>query len=250
MNRDVFIVFVLWVLFCAVGIAVITLFSPFPVAAAEEAVIVDGAFTFLTYLAVPIFSLVIAMLVYSAVRFRTGGTPSEDGPPIRSNRPFVVAWLIITTALTILVIIHPGITGLNEIRASERKPADVLVEVEGQRFSWTITYPQYGVFSRRELVLPVNEHARFNVSVSENEPAVLHSFWIPAFRIKIDAVPGMMTTAAATPIETGTFEEDANFRIQCAEMCGLGHNGMRLPVRIVERSEFDSWLAEQRPIGQ
>ena len=58
----------------------------------------------------------------------------------------------------------------------------------------------------------------------------------------------MTTTAAATSIKTGTFEEDANFRIQCAEMCGVGHNAMRLPVRIVERSEFDSWLAEQRPI--
>ena len=250
MNRDIFIVFVLWVLFSAVGLVVVTLFKPFPVAAAEEAYIVDGAFTFLTYLAVPIFSLVIAMLVYSGIRFRIGGTPSEDGPPMRSNRPFVVAWIVVSTILTIVVIIHPGITGLNEIRASERKPADILVEVEGQRFAWTITYPQYGVFSSRELVLPVDEHARFNVTVSENYPAVLHSFWIPAFRIKIDAVPGMTTRAAATPTMTGTFEEDVNFRIQCAEMCGRGHNAMRLPVRIVERSEFDSWLAEQRPIRQ
>lgn len=250
MNRDVIIVFVLWVLFSAVGLAVVALFSPFPVAAAEEAVFVDGAFTFLTYLAVPIFSIVMAMLVYSGIRFRTRGTPSEDGPPIRSNRTFVVAWIIVSTILTIVVIIHPGITGLNELRASERKPADILVEVEGQRFTWTVTYPQYGVFSRSELVLPVNEHARFIVTVSENKPAVLHSFWIPAFRIKIDAVPGITTTAAATPIMTGTFEEDANFRIQCAEMCGVAHNAMRLPVRIVERSEFDSWLAEQRPIRQ
>jgi cytochrome c oxidase subunit 2 len=249
-NRDVFSVFVLWVLFSAVGLAVVTLYKPFPVAAAEEALIVDGAFTFLTYLAVPIFSLVIAMLVYSGLRFRMGGTPSEDGPPIRSNRSFVVSWIIVSTVLTIVVIIHPGITGLNEIRASENKPADILVEVEGQRFIWTVTYPQYGVFSRKEMVLPVGEHARFNVTVSENMPAVLHSFWIPAFRIKIDAVPGITTRAAATPIKTGTFDEDANFRIQCAEMCGIAHNSMRLPVRIVERSEFDSWLAEQSPIRQ
>ena len=173
MNRDAFIVVVLWVLFTAIGLAVITLFSPFPVAAAEEAVFIDEAFTFLTYLAVPIFSFVMAMLLYSGIRFRKGGTPSEDGPPIRSNRPIVAVWLIATTILTIVVIIHPGITGLNEIRASENKPADILVEVEGQRFSWTVTYSQYGVFSRNELVLPVDEHARFNVTVSENKPAVL-----------------------------------------------------------------------------
>lgn len=250
MNRDVFYVLVLWVLFSALGLTVVTLFSPFPVAAAEEANIVDEAFTFLTYLAVPIFSLVVAMLVYSGFRFRKGGTPSEDGPSIRSNRSFIVAWLIVSTVLTVVVIIHPGITGLNEIRASENKPADILVEVEGQRFMWTVTYPQYGVFSRKELVLPVNEHARFNITVSENKPAVLHSFWIPAFRIKIDAVPGIITTAAATPIMIGTFDDDVNFRIQCAEMCGIAHNAMRLPVRIVERSEFDSWLAEQSPIRQ
>ena len=173
MNGDAFIVFVLWVLFSAIGLAVVTLFSPFPVAAADEAMFIDEAFTFLTYLAVPIFSFVLTMLVYSGIRFRNGGTPSEDGPPTRSNRPIVVVWMIVTTILTIVVIIHPGITGLNEIRASERKPADILVEVEGQRFSWTITYPQFGVFSRNELVLPVDEHARFNLTVSENKPAVM-----------------------------------------------------------------------------
>ena len=175
-NRDILIVFVLWVHFSAVGLAVVNLLKPFPVAAVEEAVIVDAALTFLTYLAVPIFSLVIAMLVYSGIRFRMGETPSEDGPPMRSSRPFVAAWLVVSTIPTIVAIIHPGITGLNEIRASERKPADILVEVEGQRFAWTITYPQYGVFTSRELVPPVNEHARFKVTVSENLPAVLHSF--------------------------------------------------------------------------
>jgi cytochrome c oxidase subunit 2 len=78
---------------------------------------------------------------------------------------------------------------------------------------------------------------------------VLHSFWVPAFRVKIDAVPGMFTKVTATPNELGSFDDDVNFRIQCAELCGVGHATMQLPVRVVERAEFDQWLTEQKPIA-
>lgn len=78
---------------------------------------------------------------------------------------------------------------------------------------------------------------------------VIRSLWIPAFRVKIDAVPGMTTTVKATPDLLGDFGQDVNFRIQCAEICGVGHSIMQIPVRVVERSEFDEWISEQRPIS-
>ena len=132
----------------------------------------------------------------------------------------------------------------------DAKPADVVVQIEAQRFARKMTYPEYCVFSRRMLVLPIEEHVHFNITVAETGPVVLHSFWIPAFRIKIDAVPGMTTHTAATPDLLGDFDTDVNFKVQCAEMCRVGHNGMSRPIRIVERSEFDAWIAKQSPIRQ
>ncbi len=82
---------------------------------------------------------------------------------------------------------------------------------------------------------------RFNITSHD----VLHSFWIPAFRIKIDAVPGLITSTSARPTLVGDFKADANFRLQCAEICGAGHNSMRLSVRVVEQSEFEAWINQK-----
>jgi len=243
--KDIVFVFFIWAIFTAIGYAVILLFTPFPVAAAEEAHLIDEAFTVLTLFAVPVFTFVIVILVYGAIKFRRKGEPTEDGPPERGQKPLILTWFAASTVLTAVLIIFPGVTGILELRHLDRQPADVVVQVQGQQFAWTMIYPQYGV-SSREIVLPIDEHVRFEITSKD----VLHSFWIPAFRIKIDAVPGMVTTTAATPDLLGDFDSDVNFRLQCAEMCGIGHNGMRRPVRIVERSEFDAWIAEQNPIRQ
>ena len=244
MVKHVAAVVALWVLFSVASLVVILEFAPFPVAAAKEAVLVDRAFTTLTVMAVPVFTFVIATLVYSVFRFRSRGRPTEDGPPVYYRTPLILAWFVATTALTIVVIIHPGITGLNEIRASEREQPDIVVQMEARKWGWTASYPEQGVQSFQELVLPVDHHARFYVDSID----ILHSFWIPAFRIKIDAVPGIQTRAAAEPIMLGSFAYDPNFRVQCAELCGVGHAVMRMPVRVVERAEFDAWIAQQRPI--
>jgi cytochrome c oxidase subunit 2 len=75
---------------------------------------------------------------------------------------------------------------------------------------------------------------------------VVHSFWIPAFRMKIDAVPGLWTTAYVTPEDTGSTKDTSVMRLQCAEMCGFGHFAMRAGVRVVEQADFDAWVAEMK----
>ncbi len=252
MARHIVIVAVLWVSLTIAGEAAALTLIPFPVSGAEEAEIVDDAFTLLAVLGVPVGTFVMSVLAYSAFRFRRVGTPDEDGSPLRTHRGAITVWLAITTALCVAVIIHPGITGLNELRASEDKPPDLLVQVEAGQWFWNITYPEQGVFSRKELVLPVGTHTLFKIQNAEprteNEHPVLHSFWIPAFRVKIDVVPGLVTKTAATPNKLGDSTTDANYRLQCAELCGLGHALMQIPVRVVERGEFDAWIAEQSPI--
>ncbi|MCS7295733.1 MAG: cytochrome c oxidase subunit II, partial [Dehalococcoidia bacterium] len=75
---------------------------------------------------------------------------------------------------------------------------------------------------------------------------VVHSFWIPAFRMKIDAIPGRTTYMVVRPVVTGSFDDDQAFRVQCAELCGLDHAKMWLPVRVVEREEFEAWVQQMK----
>lgn len=140
MNRHSIIVAVLWLIFTIAGVALVLNFSPFPPAASAQAHVVDDAFKLLTILAVPVFAFVVAMLLYSMVRFGQNNQPDGDGPPIRSNKGVIVIWLLLSTALTVVVIIHPGITGILELRA-DGENVDLIVEIEGRRFGWTAKYP-------------------------------------------------------------------------------------------------------------
>jgi cytochrome c oxidase subunit 2 len=240
------IVLAVWALLTLIGYLVVALVDPFPVAASEEAEVVDEAFTLLTYMAVPVFTFVVSIVLYSCFRFRLRASePDGDGPNIRFFAPVVFGWFAITTGLTIAMIIHPGISGWNDIKDRSDEPVDLVVELNSVRFAWFVNYTKQGVTVFDELVLPLDAHVHFRVTSQD----VLHSFWVPAFRVKIDAVPGSFTSVNATPNELGTFEEDANFRVQCAELCGPGHSGMSIPVRVVTQAEFDDWIGKQTTVG-
>ncbi|MBI2939261.1 MAG: cytochrome c oxidase subunit II [Chloroflexi bacterium] len=240
MRRHVVITGTLWLILTFLGELWVLGTEFNPPGYAREARTIDGAFQTLMVMGIPVFAFVIAVLAYSILRFRTRGDPTEDGPPIRGNVILTASWLAVTSALAVLVIINPGLTGMAELR--HEQPADLVVKVEGGRWYWRVQYPQYNVDTRKELVLPVDKRVRFEVTATD----VVHSFWVPAFRVKIDAVPGLVTTTHATPNRLGSFEQDDGVRLQCAELCGVGHNLMRTPVRVVTQAEFDAWVAQQR----
>lgn len=233
-RRDWYLVGAIWIVITILFEVVVLATSFLPKGYAREAEVVDEAFVLLMILAAPVFAMVVAMIIFSVWRFRASGPPTEDGPPLRGNRRVVFSWLFVTTALTAGVLINPGFVGLADIRGEPS--ADMVIEIEGRRFKWIATYPGGGV-AEDELVLPVDTRIRFDVT----SPDVLHSFWIPAFRVKTDAVPGRVTQLYVTTEEVGSFDEDPNLRVQCAELCGVGHAGMDLPVRVVEQAEYESW---------
>lgn len=239
MNRHLLYAAVLWLALTAVGEAV-ALIDFFPVVGAEEAQDSDDAFMLLVYLGVPVLTFVIAGLAYSVLRFRAVGEPTEDGPPIHGPGRVIAAWLAVTGALALLVLITPGFTGLAALR--EDKPIDLVVEVEGVQWAWIVSYPEYDIRVLDEMVLPVDQRIRFAVTSTD----VLHSFWIPAFRQKIDAVPGRTTEVYATPTRAGEYTTDIAYRIQCAELCGLDHQRMTMPVRVVSEEEFEAWVASKQ----
>ncbi len=252
MRRDVWIVVILWVVLSIVGELLALNANIYPVVAAEEAEHLDGAFRTLMMLGIPVFVFVVVVLVYSVVRFRTANGPQEEGPPIYGNRLFSVAWLVITSALAFTLFYNPGYTGLVYLRSNPN--ADLVVKVEAAQWHWHITYPQYDLtiksrplsFDLMEenavLALPVDRRVKFEITSAD----VIHSFWIPAFRMKQDAVPGIVTTMYVTPNRTGDFEQDFNFRVQCAELCGTGHPRMNMRVAIMEPEEFEEWIAAQK----
>lgn len=243
-KRDFTLLAVIWAVLCVVLTAGVTTFgwSLYPTHGAAEATIVDNAFSTLTYMAVPVFALVCAILIVAILRFRSQGQPHEDGADLRGEGSLPRVWLLITSALAVVMIIYPGMTGLIEL--SHHPKPDLEINVTGQMWSWTVEYPASGVkvAAAQEFVLPVDKTVQVNIRSKD----VLHSFWIPAFRQKFDAVPGKTTVLYITPDRLGNREDDAAYRLQCAELCGVGHSLMADPVRVVEQTDFDAWLVSQK----
>ena len=241
MRRDYVNVAILWLVLTLVAEFLLPGWNIFPPTAAEEAVHSDDAFRLLLALGAPVFTFVVAVMLYSLVNFRSKGDAPELGAPIKGNVWVSSVWLFVTALLNVVVVIHPGLTGLAFFQGN--KNPDLVVQVNGVQWAWQVSYPAYGIENAIEIVLPVNARVKFEVTSKD----VLHSFWIPAFRNKIDVVPGAVTSMYVTPNKTSSFDEDVNMRAQCAELCGTGHAVMSMPVRVVTQEEFDAWVAESAP---
>ncbi len=238
MRRSWIPVVILWVAYSVLIIVATAQFTWFPEQWASEAEVVDEAMLLLQYLAAPVMGLVLAVMTWSVIGWRSeGGAHREDGAPLRTNRTVVTLWLVITSALAIYVVINPGFVGLAEIRGEPTQ--DYVIELQAQQFFWEVTY-ENGATALDELVIPEGKRVRYDI-ISKD---VLHSFWIPAFRIKIDAIPGISTTTYATAEAEGTFEDDVNLRVQCAELCGAGHANMAIPIRVVSDAEWNEYIGE------
>ena len=236
MRRSWIPVVILWIAYTVLLVWATAQFSWFPEEWAREAEIVDEAMLLLQFLASPVMALVMAVMTWSVIGWRTeGGAHREDGAPVRTNKIVVTTWLVVTSALAIGVLINPGFVGLAEIRGEPS--SDYVINLQAQQFSWDVTYPN-GATAVDELVIPSEARVRYDVISTD----VLHSFWIPAFRIKIDALPGITTTAFATAHGEGSIEDDINLRIQCAELCGAGHANMAMPIRVVSDAEWHEYI--------
>lgn len=239
-RRDLIIAGAAWAVLSVLGVVWAASLDLHPLLASEEGEIIDGAFDLLLYLAVPVFVFVLVALAYSVIRFRDRG---GSGASVHGHRGFVLGWVAVTAALAVFVVFNPGLKGLSELDEAATSP-DLEVFVLAEQWRWNYTYPDYHltVSQADELVLPVDTAIRFRVRSTD----VIHSFWIPAFRIKVDALPSQYTETFATPTVIGSFDSDPNLRVQCAELCGTGHARMRTAVRVVERSEFEQWVDEMK----
>jgi cytochrome c oxidase subunit 2 len=202
-----------------------------PQLASAEGVLVDQLFYWQVYVIAFIFALIIGFVLYSVVVFRRKPGETGEGNYVKSNTPLEIAW----TVIPLVVVMGFGVVSarhLSEMKAGD--PMELVVEVTGFQFGWSFFYPDSGVTST-ELVLPLGRQVLLRITSRD----VIHSFWVPEFRIKQDAVPGRWTTLRVTPTETG------DYRIRCAELCGYAHSAMYAPVLVVEPADFEAWLTGQ-----
>ena len=219
----------------AVGIAIALAIDWFPPAATTSAHEIDTLYDVLLIVSVPIFVLVMTVAIYSVVRFRARDGDMRDGEPIHGNTRLEVAWVAVPTIIVSVLAAYAWIV-LNDVEA--KKPNEMHVRVIAQQFAWHFQYLDAGDHNvtTTTLYLPKDRPVYFDVVTRD----VIHSFWVPSFRLKTDTVPGLTTHIRVTPNKYGSYD------IVCAELCGLGHSTMRQYAHVVSQQAFQGWLAQQQ----
>src|SRR3954453_16647156 len=176
-----------------------------------------------------VFSLVVVMLFYALWKFKAKPGDESDGEPIHGNTRLEIAWTVIPTVIVLFGAVYSWVV-LDEIEAKETN--SMRVDVFSQQYAWSFGYPGKGnVWSQGELHVPVNRPIEFKMHAED----VIHSFWVPEWRIKKDNVPGITTTARVTPDRVGTYQ------LICTELCGFGHATMRAKVVVESPAKFNEW---------
>jgi cytochrome c oxidase subunit II len=235
-KRTVQQMVVVGVIATAAGIALGLSIHWFPKAASTQADKIDTLWDVLIVATVPIFVLVAVIVLFSVLEFRMRpGEENLDGPPIHGNTRLEVIWTAVPAMLIIGLVTYAYIV-LHDI---EKAPAagnpERHVAVTGQQFTWSFAYNEGGKrFTDAQLYLPVGESVKFDVRSKD----VIHDFWVPDFRMKIDAVPGITTHYRITPKANAIGNHD----IVCAELCGLGHAYMRQTAHVLSKAGFAAWV--------
>jgi len=246
----------------------------FPEQASAQAPLVDSFFMLMFRIAVALFLLVAGTIVFFAIQFRRRPGDEGDGIPLEGDFSLEAYWTFIPAVIVIILGIYSvqvykemggfAISGGNHLLMSHHnhqemkkemptqfvsndgaepafqgeygigggtEPADVTVNVTGMQYAWIFNYPE-GIVSG-ELHIPVNKTVQLNIKATD----VIHSFWVPQFRLKQDAIPGHDTQLRFVATKVG------DYPIICAELCGAYHGAMRTRVYVHTQEEYEQWLA-------
>jgi cytochrome c oxidase subunit 2 len=221
---------------------------------------IDTLYKLTLYIGIVIFLLVWGTLIWSLVKYRArrGGTADQ----IRGNTPLEIGWTLgaasILVVLTVVAFLYlddienPPASGPNGLTAAQAQFASVdqpepptdggpvlRIRVNGQQYIWRYDYPGGGqLFSYHRMVVPTDTTVILELEASD----VIHSWWIPKFGPKADAVPGY-TNETWFKVPAG---REGTYRGQCAELCGSNHADMRAEVQAVTPDEFQSWARRKR----
>ena len=197
-----------------------------PEAASNLASKVDGLLLVITFISIFFFVLISAVLIYFAVKYRRR-SDDEETPYITGNQTLEIIWTVIPSILLILLFVY-GFVVYKEMRTPPKDAVDITVT--GKQWLWTFEYYN-GKKTLNELYVRQNRPVRMVMRADD----VIHSFFVPAFRVKQDLMPGRYTQLWFTPTKIGTFD------IFCAEYCGTGHSKMLGKVIVLSPEAYDIW---------
>lgn len=204
----------------------------FPIEASAQAAYPDQLFGFYVWATAFVFSLIIVPLVYSLILFRRRKGDTTEGQNFKGNSTLEVIWTIIP----LIFVIGLAYVGAQNL-ADERRvdPSAMVVKVVTGQWYWQFQYPDYGI-STTDLYLPLDKQVDLQMTSKD----VIHSFFVPEFRVKQDILPGRTVDLRVTPTVIG------NYKVECSQLCGSNHSYMVTGVDVVTQQNFDAWVASQK----
>ena len=188
---------------------------------------IDSLFYFILYASVVLTVIVAAAMVYFVWKYRRKSR-ADRAVDVHESKLLEGAWIVIPTLL-VLVVFFWGFTAYVN---TSIPPADAYeIEVQGQKWFWTFEYPN-GVQTTDEIVVPVNTPIKLQMTSQD----VLHSFYVPEFRIKHDVIPNRYSYVWFEAPREGTYQ------VLCTEYCGTAHSNMGALVKVVSQGEFNEWI--------
>jgi len=237
LDRGFWVVTAILALLSAVAVVAVIRWPVQDIPQLPEAVIpadqIDALFKFLTASAATIFIVVVGYLLYFSVAFRRRATDPPDavGIQIHDNRRLEFWW----TAIPTIFIVILGIFSVRIWYGIQVQPNNGLVlEAIGHQWWYDFRYPGVHGVITQEMHLPMGVPVTLHTTSTD----VIHSFWMPAMRLKADMVPGLINTLRFTPTRAG------RYKIICTEFCGTLHGEMQKQVIVIEpQAKFNTWLA-------
>lgn len=240
--------------------------------ASEHGKVTDYLFWVTMVITVVAFTVLFLAMFWFTFRYRY--SKDRRAEFMADNHVLEIVWTAVP-AIVLALLIFTGLRAWNDITGPASKEAEV-IELVGQQFFWTARYPgvkdnqlgtqnyrlidavnEFGLdltdkntfddFKSGTLHLPKGKEVLLKIRAKD----VLHSVYLPHFRVKMDAVPGMQTVFKFTPTKTTqemrdeTGNPNFNYEMACAEICGKGHFSMRFPVVVDEPDEYEKWKATQ-----
>jgi cytochrome c oxidase subunit 2 len=210
-----------------------------PVEASAQATDIDWMWNLEVIAMSFLFALIVVPMAYSLVVFRRREGDTTDAEHMEGNTKLEIAWTIVP----LFIVIAYAYLGAINLAATQRADPDAMVvNVTGLQWSWTFEYPSVGGLTvvSDELHLPVGKQVLLRMTSND----VIHSFWVPEFRVKQDLVPGRITELRVTPVLEG------NYKVRCAEMCGTSHAFMEKPVFVTSQSDYETWMTGQLELAK
>jgi cytochrome c oxidase subunit II len=224
----------------AAATTAVALFIPWlPVSASRQRDRIDFTFWLATGISIFIFAVVVSTILFSVVKFRARPDDDTDGPPIHGHTGLEIAWTAVPALLVTAIAVAAAIV-LSENGNAGSNP--LVVDVTGVQFAWSFEYRNGAARGVQSPILRLPRGRPVKLELRSKD--VIHSFWVPQFGQKMDALPYVEeyphpNELVITPTKLGTYP------VICTELCGLGHSLMRSTVIVMKPGAYDKWARSQ-----